>query len=87
MIHLDANYNICTQVVECIECHKFWSYVPIGFVWCDPASGWHQDPSAPFVDGYCKPCATLLNELDQDDRRNGNWERRTIEDETYIWAR
>ena len=39
------------------------------------------------VTGYCGPCAAQLAQLDHEMYRNGSWERRTIEDETYIWDR
>lgn len=88
MIHLDAHYNVITgQIAECMECHSFFAGIPLGFIYNDPASGWYQDDDTPFIEGYCKPCATTLAALDHEDHVNGNWDRRTIEDEMYVWAR
>jgi hypothetical protein len=72
---------------ECMECRATFQTLPLGFIYDDPAAGWRQDPDAPFVAGYCKPCATVLADLHHQDYVNGNWERRTLEDEAFVWDR
>jgi hypothetical protein len=39
------------------------------------------------IQGYCEPCADEIARLDHEDHVNGNWERRTLEDEMYVWDR
>lgn len=74
----------------CMECGKSFQTMPTGFVYDDPASGWNQnitDPRNFPISGYCAPCADALATANHQEYVNGNWERRTLEDEFYIWDR
>jgi hypothetical protein len=76
-----------TQQVTCFECNSLWISIPRGFIYDDPGAGWRQDPYGQFISGYCQPCADGIATADHEDHVNGNWERRTIEDEMYVWTR
>lgn len=72
--------------VVCNHCGKEWrGAMPKGFVWQDAMGGWKPYVSNGYLHGYCPPCADALAKADHEEHANGNWERRTIEDERYVW--
>lgn len=71
----------------CMACGKEWKHaMPKGFIYQDVAGGWHPVHTNGWLHGYCPPCAQQVADADHQEHVNGNWERRTIEDERWVWA-
>jgi hypothetical protein len=44
-------------------------------------------PATGPIHGYCRGCADEVAARDHEEYRNGNWARRDMEDEQYVWDR
>jgi hypothetical protein len=72
--------------VVCMHCQNEWiGAMPRGFIYSDEAAGWTPQVAQGYLSGYCPPCADEIANGDHGEYVNGNWERRNLEDERYVW--